>query len=73
MFSKLRNRLKRMLGIQSPSQMCIEACKRVEEIFQIGFEMGMSQGNSENEALEEEIRRMILEGESLRENDQETG
>lgn len=67
MFSKLRNRLKRMLGIQSPSQVNIEACKRIEEIFRVRFEMGMSQGNSENEALEEEIRRMILEGESLRE------
>ena len=73
MFSKLRNRLERMLGVQSPSQMSIEACKKIEEIFRVGFEMGMSQGNSENEALEEEIRRMILEGESLRENDQETG
>ena len=73
MFSKLRNRLERMLGVQSPSQMSIEACKRIEEIARIEFEMGMSQGNSENEALEEEIRRMILEGESLRENDQETG
>lgn len=73
MFSKLRNRLERMLGVQSPSQMSIEAYKRIEEIFRVGFEMGMSQGNSENEALAEEIRRMILEGESLRENDQETG
>lgn len=69
MFSKLRNRLKRMLGVQSPSQVNIEACKKIGEIFRIGFEMGMSQMN---EALEEEIRR-IAEGESLRENDQETG
>ena len=66
MFSKLRNRLERMLGVQSPSQVSIEACKRMMEIARIGFEMGMSQGNSENEALEEEIRRMILKGESLR-------
>ena len=72
MFSKLRNRLKRMLGIQSPSQMSIEACKRIEEIFRVGFEMGMSQMNEEDEALVEEIRR-VVEGESLRENDQETG
>ena len=71
MFSKLRNRLKRMLGVQSPSQMSIEACKRMMEIARIGFEMGMSQMNEEE--LAEEIRRMILEGESLRENDQETG
>lgn len=67
MFSELRNRLKRMLGIQSPSQVYIEACKRMMEIGRVGFEMGMSQGNSENEALEKEIREMILEGESLRE------
>lgn len=73
MFSELRNRLKRMLGIQSPSQVYIEACKRMMEIGRIGFEMGMSQMNEEDEALEEEIRGMILEGESLRENDQETG
>lgn len=73
MFSKLRNRLKRMLGVQSPSQMSIEFYNRMGEIFRVGFEMGMSQGNLENEALEEEIRRMILGGESLRENDQETG
>ena len=72
MFSKLRNRLERMFGVQSPSQVNIEACKRMMEIARIGFEMGMSQGNSENEALEEEIRR-VVEGESLRENDQETG
>ena len=72
MFSKLRNRLKRMLGIQSPSQMSIEACKKIEEIFRVGFEMGMSQMNEEDEALVEEIRR-VVEGESLRENDQETG
>lgn len=71
MFSKLRNRLKRMLGIQSPSQMSIEACKRIEEIFRVGFEMGMSQ-RDELEELAEGIRR-IVEGESLRENDQETG
>lgn len=71
MFSKLRNRLKRMLGVQSPSQMSIEACKRIEEIFRVGFEMGMSQTN-ELEELAEEIRR-IVEEESLRENDQETG
>lgn len=71
MFSKLRNRLKRMLGVQSPSQMSIEAYKRIEEIFRVGFEMGMSQRN-ELEELAEEIRR-IVEGESLRENDQETG
>ena len=73
MFSKLRNRLKRMLGVQSPSQVSIEACKRIEEIFRVGFEMDMSQMNEGDEALAEEIRRMILEGESLRENDQETG
>ena len=72
MFSKLRNRLERMLGVQSPSQMSIEACKRIEEIFRVGFEMGMSQMNEEDEALVEEIRR-VVEGESLRENDQETG
>ena len=72
MFSKLRNRLERMFEVQSPSQVNIEACKRMMEIARIGFEMGMSQGNSENEALEEEIRR-VVEGESLRENDQETG
>lgn len=71
MFSKLRNRLERMLGIQSPSQMSIEACKKIEEIFRVGFEMGMSQ-RDELEELAEEIRR-IVEGESLRENDQETG
>lgn len=71
MFSKLRNRLKRMLGVQSPSQMSIEACKRIEEILRVGFEMGMSQTN-ELEELAEEIRR-IVEEESLRENDQETG
>ena len=71
MFSKLRNRLKRMLGIQSPSQMSIEAVKKIEEIFRVGFEMGMSQRN-ELEELAEEIRR-IVEGESLRENDQEIG
>ena len=71
MFSKLRNRLKRMLGIQSPSQMSIEASKRIEEIFRVGFEMGMSQ-RDELEELAEEIRR-IVERESLRENDQETG
>ena len=71
MFSKLRNRLKRMLGVQSPSQMSIEACKRIEEILRVGFEMGMSQ-RDELEELAEEIRR-IVEGESLRENDQETG
>lgn len=71
MFSKLRNRLKKMLGVQSPSQMSIEACKRIEEIFRVGFEMGMSQ-RDELEELAEEIRR-IVEGESLRENDQETG
>ena len=72
MFSKLRNRLKRMLGVQSPSQMSIEACKKIGEIFRIGFEMGMSQMNEEDEALAEEIRR-VVERESLRENDQETG
>ena len=72
MFSKLRNRLKRMLGVQSPSQMSIEACKKIEEIFRVGFEMGMSQMNEEDEALVEEIRR-VVERESLRENDQETG
>ena len=71
MFSKLRNRLERMFGVQSPSQMSIEACKRIEEIFRVGFEMGMSQRNELDE-LAEEIRR-IVEGESLRENDQETG
>ena len=71
MFSKLRNRLERMLGIQSPSKINIEACKRIEEIFRVGFEMGMSQ-RDELEELAEEIRR-IVEGESLRENDQETG
>ena len=71
MFSKLRNRLKRMLGVQSPSQMSIEACKRIEEILRVGFEMDMSQ-RDELEELAEEIRR-IVEGESLRENDQETG
>lgn len=71
MFSKLRNRLKRMLGVQSPSQMSIEAVKRIEEILQVGFEMGMSQ-RDELEELAEEIRR-IVEGESLRENDQEIG
>ena len=65
MFSKLRNRLKRMLGVQSPSQMSIEACKRIEEIFRVGFEMGMSQ-RDELEELAEEIRR-VVEGESLRE------
>ena len=73
MFSELRNRLKRMLGVKSPSQMSIEARKRIEEVFRVGFEMGMSQMNEGDEALAEEIRRMILEGESLRENDQETG
>ena len=67
MFSKLRNRLEKMWGIQSPSQVNIEACKRMMEIARIGFEMGMSQMSEEDEALEEEIRRMILEGESLRE------
>ena len=66
MFSKLRNRLKRMLGVQSPSQMSIEARKRIEEILRVGFEMDMSQ-RDELEELAEEIRRMILEGESLRE------
>ena len=66
MFSKLRNRLKRMLGVQSPSQMSIEACKKIEEIFRVGFEMGMSQMNEEDEALAEEIRR-VVERESLRE------
>ena len=71
MFSKLRNRLERMLGVQSPSQVSIEACKRIEEIFRVGIEMGMSQ-RDELEELAEEIRR-IVEGESLRENDQETG
>ena len=65
MFSKLRNRLKRMLGIQSPSQMSIEACKRIEEIFRVGFEVSMSQ-RDELEELAEEIRR-IVEGEGLRE------
>lgn len=65
MFSKLRNRLKRMLGVQSPSQMSIEACKRIEEILQVGFEMSMSQ-RDELEELAEEIRR-IVEEESLRE------
>ena len=65
MFSKLRNRLKRMLGVQSPSQVSIEACKRIGEIFRVGFEMGMSQ-RDELEELAEEIRR-IVEGESLRE------
>ena len=73
MFSELRNRLERMFGVQSPSQVNIEACKRIGEIFRVGFEIGMSQMNEEDEALAEEIRRMILEGESLRENDQETG
>ena len=71
MFSKLRNRLERILGVQSPSQVSIEACKRIEEILRVGFEMGMSQ-RDELEELAEEIRR-IVEGESLRENDQETG
>ena len=71
MFSKLRNRLERMLGVQSPSQMSIEACKKIEEIFRVGFEMGMSQ-RDELEELAEEIRRTVG-GESLRENDQETG
>ena len=71
MFSKLRNRLKRMLGVQSPSQMSIEACKRIEEIFRVGFEMGMSQ-RDELEELAEEIKR-VVERESLRENDQEIG
>lgn len=71
MFSKLRNRLKRMLGVQSPSQMSIEACKRIEEILRVGFEMDMSQ-RDELEELAEEIRR-IVEGGSLRENDQEIG
>ena len=71
MFSKLRNRLERMWGVKSPSQMSIEACKRIEEILRVGFEMSMSQRN-ELEELAEEIRR-IVEGESLRENDQETG
>ena len=66
MFSKLRNRLERMLGVQSPSQVNIEACKRIEEIFRVGFEMGMSQMNEEDEALAEEIRR-VVERESLRE------
>ena len=65
MFSKLRNRLKRMLGVQSPSQVSIEACKRIEEILRVGFEMGMSQ-RDELEELAEEIRR-IVEEESLRE------
>lgn len=72
MFSKLRNRLKRMLGIQSPSQMSIEFYNRMGEIFRTGFEIGMSQMNEEDEAIAEEIRR-VVEGESLRENDQETG
>lgn len=71
MFSKLRNRLKRMLGVQSPHQMSIEACKKIEEILRVGFEMDMSQ-RDELEELAEEIRR-IVEGEGLRENDQETG
>lgn len=53
MFSKLRNRIKRRLGVQSPSQMSIEFYNRMGEIFRTGFEMGMSQMN---EALEEEIR-----------------
>ena len=66
MFSKLRNRLKRMLGVQSPSQVSIEACKRIEGIFRVWFEMGMSQMNEEDEALREEIRR-IGEEEGLRE------
>ena len=65
MFSKLRNRLKRMLGVQSPSQMSIEACKKIEEILQVGFEMSMSQ-RDELEELAEEIRR-IVEEEGLRE------
>ena len=65
MFSELRNRLERMLGVQSPSQVSIEACKRIGEIFRVGFEMGMSQ-RDELEELAEEIRR-IVEGESLRE------
>ena len=65
MFSELRNRLERMLGVQSPSQVNIEACKKIEEIFRVGFEMGMSQ-RDELEELAEEIRR-IVEGESLRE------
>ena len=65
MFSKLRNRLKRMLGVQSPSQMSIEACKRIEEIFRVGFEMGMSQRDELGE-LGGEIRR-IVDGESMRE------
>lgn len=69
MFSKLRNRLEKMLGVQSPSQMSIEFYNRMGEIFRTGFEMGMSQMN---EALEEEIRG-VVEGGSLRENDQETG
>lgn len=69
MFSKLRNRLKKMWGVQSPSQMSIEFYNRMGEIFRTGFEMGMSQMN---EALEEEIRG-VVEGGSLRENDQETG
>ena len=64
MFSKLRNRLKRMLGVQSPSQMSIEACKKIEEISRVGFEMGMSQ-RDELEELAEEIRR-IVEGAGLR-------
>ena len=72
MFSELRNRLERMFGVQSPSQVNIEACKRIEEIFRVGFEIGMSQMNEEDEALVEEIRR-VVERESLRENDQETG
>ena len=65
MFSELRNRLERMLGVQSPSQVSIEACKRIGEIFRVGFEIGMSQ-RDELEELAEEIRR-IVEGESLRE------
>lgn len=70
MFSKLRNKLERMLGVQSPSQMSIEACKRMGEM----FEIGLSQGQ-EDEALKDLKRKMkrIIEGESLRENDQETG
>ena len=64
MFSKLRNRLKRMLGVQSPSQMSIEFYNKMGEIFRVGFEMGMSQ-RDELEELAEEIRR-IVEEESLR-------
>ena len=60
-----------MLRVQSPSQMSIEALKRIEEILRVGFEMDMSQ-RDELEELAEEIRR-IVEGEGLRENDQETG